>query len=457
MRTGKKICRGGLWMNTHSTGHRPSSFQIILFGFISVILIGGGLLMLPVSSADGMACPLPDAMFTAVSAVCVTGLVVRDTCLAWSPFGQAVILLLIQIGGMGIALVASAVFLVSGRRIGLAQRNTMQDALSAPRVGGIVRFARTIIIVLLASELAGAALLSPVFIRDMGPARGIWAAVFHAVSALCNAGFDLMGEHGAFVSLAPYGADILVNLVIMGLIIWGGLGFLTWTDIGANRLRFRRYSLQSKMIFSMTAVLLLVPAIYFFFGEYAAEPLAQRTLHALFGAVTPRTAGFATADPAGLSDTGRLLTILLMLTGGAPGSTAGGMKVTTVGVLLVSAVMVFLRKKDINLFGRRIGEGTVRTAAALLVSYLLLFLLAGMFISSTENLPILTCLFETASAIGTVGLTLGITPGLSLASKIILMMLMFFGRVGGLTLIFAVIPAMPGGSARLVEEKITVG
>ncbi len=438
-------------------GRKLSSFQIILFGFLLIIFAGALLLTIPAASADGKACPFADALFTAVSAVCVTGLVVRDTAQSWTGFGQAVILALIQIGGMGVVLVASAITIVSGRKIGLAQRNTMQDALSAPHVGGIVRLARFILITLFVSEAIGMLLLAPVFIKDFGIGRGLWMAMFHAISAFCNAGFDLMGSRGAYSSLITYGTSIPVSLVIMGLIIWGGLGFLTWDDIRRNRLRIQRYSLQSRLILVMTALLILFPAVFFFFREFGGEPLKGRILHSLFAAVTPRTAGFSTSDPAAMGETGQMITVMLMLIGGAPGSTAGGMKVTTAGVLLVSGIMVYRRERDINLFGRRIEKETVRTAAALFMIYLLLFLFSGMVISEIEGLPLLTCLFETASAIGTVGLTLGITPQLSLVSKCILMILMYFGRVGGLTLIFAVLPAMRHGNARLIAEKVTVG
>ena len=438
--------------------HRKlSPSQIIIFGFAVIIALGTLLLMLPFSSADRVACPPTDALFTATSAVCVTGLVVRDTWTAWSPFGQAVILLLIQTGGMGVVLVVSAVFLITGRRIGVRQRSTVQDAISAPQSGGIIRLVRLILLVILASEAIGAVLLFPVFAGDFGTAKGIWFSVFHSVSAMCNAGFDLLGERGAFSSLLSYGSDPRVNLVIAGLIIWGGLGFLTWKDIFTKRRKVGRYSLQSRLILRVTFLLIVIPTVLFFCFEFGAEPLGRRLLYSFFTAVTPRTAGFSTIDLNRLSEAGRLLVIFLMLIGGAPGSTAGGMKVTTFAVLMLTAFSVLRQEKDTNILNRRIEEDTIRGALCICAMYLTLFLTAGTVISRIEQLPLLTCLFESASAIGTVGLTLGITPALSTVSRLILTALMYLGRVGGLTLVFAVIPQMRSGDARQIPERVTVG
>lgn len=434
-----------------------SAFQIILFGFAAIILSGTLLLMLPVSSADHVSCPPSDALFTATSAACVTGLVVRDTWSAWSSFGQAVILVLIQTGGMGVVLVVTSIYLLTGRRISLKQRSTMQDSISAPQSGGIIRLSSMILVVLFSAEVLGAILLCPVFSRDFGIGKGIWFAVFHSVSAMCNAGFDLLGERGAYSSLVSYGADPVVNLVIAGLIIWGGLGFLTWRDILSKKTHIGRYTLQSRLILRMTLLLILVPASLFFFLEFTQGTVPQRLMYSFFTAVTPRTAGFSTVDLNQMSESGRMLMILLMLIGGAPGSTAGGMKVTTFGVLILSVLSVFRREKDTNFLNRRIEEDTIRNAMGIFTMYVLLFLSAALVISRIEALPLLTCLFEAASAIGTVGLTLGITPTLTLTSRLILIALMFLGRVGGLTLVFAVIPQMRHGNARRIPEKVTVG
>ncbi len=434
-----------------------SAFQIILFGFAAIILTGSLLLMLPIASADYTSCPPADALFTATSAVCVTGLVVRDTWTCWSGFGQGVILALIQMGGMGVILVVSGVSVLFGRRIGLRERSTVQDSISAPSSGGVIRLALFILKLILISEMIGALLLFPVFAMDYGALKGAWFAVFHSVSAMCNAGFDLMGEHGAYSSLAYYVANPVVNLVIAGLIIWGGLGFLTWKDIFEKRRRTNRYSLQSRLILRMTAFLIIIPTIVFFLVEFRDGSILERGLKSFFCAVTPRTAGFATIDMNVLSEAGQMLVILLMLVGGAPGSTAGGIKVTTLGVLLLSVLAVFRRQKDTDFLNRRIEDETIRNALSVCTMYLFIFLLAGAAISRIENLPLLSCLFESASAIGTVGLSLGITPSLSLASKIILIALMYLGRVGGLTMVYALIPQMHHGNARKIAERVTVG
>lgn len=443
-----------MWAVLHK--RKLSSSQIILFGFAGVILVGTLLLLLPFATRSGQSATFGDALFTATSAVCVTGLIVQDTATYWSGFGQSVILLLIQTGGMGVITVAAAITMASGKKISLMQRSTMQDAISAPQVGGIVRFTGFILKGIFLFELLGALALMTVFIPEYGW-RGIWLAVFHSISAFCNAGFDLMGTNSPYSSLTAYAAHPVVNITIMLLIVIGGIGFLTWQDIRQNGVRIKRYRMQSKVILATTGTLLLIPAVYFFFFEFSAEPIGKRILMSLFQAVTPRTAGFNTADLTALSETGQTLTIGLMLIGGCPGSTAGGMKTTTAAVLIACAVAIFRRRENGRLFGRRISDDTVKNAVTVFLMYISLFLLGGMTISRVENLPILTSLFETASAIGTVGLTLGITPGLHAVSKLILISLMFLGRIGGLTLIFAALSATQNTLSKLPLEKITVG
>ncbi|MGN0999332.1 MAG: TrkH family potassium uptake protein [Faecousia sp.] len=443
-----------MWSSMHK--RRLSSSQIILFGFASVILVGALLLMLPVSSREGIATPFLNCLFTSTSAVCVTGLIVYDTAAHWSIFGQAVILLLIQIGGMGVITVAVAIAMASGRKISLMQRSTMQNAISAPQVGGIVRFTGFILRGTLLFELLGALALMTVFIPEYGP-KGIWLAVFHSISAFCNAGFDLMGTKLPFSSLTGYSSHPVVNITVMLLIVIGGIGFLTWQDIRENGIHLRRYRMQSKVVLSVSGILIVLPALYFFFFEFRDLPMAQRIWGSLFQAVTPRTAGFNTLDLTQLSETGQMITCLLMLTGGSPGSTAGGMKTTTVAVLVACAAAVFYKRENGHFYGRRIADETVKNAATVFLMYLSLFLTGGMIISRVENLPLMTCLFESASAAGTVGLTLGITPGLGTVSKLVLICLMFFGRVGGLTLIFATLPSAKNTLSKLPLEKITVG
>ena len=436
---------------------RISSFQIIILGFAGVILLGALLLMLPVSTRSGVVTPFTDALFTSTSAVCVTGLVVRDTGSYWSTFGQSVIILLIQIGGLGVITVAAAFSLLSGRKISLRQRSTMQDAISAPQVGGIVRLTRFVIIGTFTVELVGALLLMPSLCSQFG-ARGVWMSFFHAISAFCNAGFDLFGQVGAeYVSLTVYASSVPVNTVIMLLIVLGGLGFLTWEDICTHRWRVHRYRMQSKVILATTAILLLFPAVLFFFTEYSAFPLQERILASLFQSATPRTAGFNTTDLAAMSDVSRAVMILLMLVGGAPGSTAGGMKVTTLAVLAANVHSIFRQQESPQLFHRRVDSRIVKSASAVLLLYLTLFLTGGCIISAAEDLPLAVCLYETASAIGTVGLTLGITPQLGQLSHWILILLMFWGRVGGLTLIYAAFAGHNRYHAVYPKENITIG
>lgn len=437
-------------------GKRLTSFQIIILAFAGVILLGTLILMLPLSSRNGQVTSFPDALFTATSAVCVTGLVIHDTATYWSGFGQVVILLMIQIGGMGVITVAASFAMLAGRKISLKQRSTMQEAISAPKVGGIVRLTGFIIKIALSIELLGATVLAPVFCRDFG-LKGLWLALFHSVSAFCNAGFDLMGGREAFSSLTSYAADSVVNITVMLLIVVGGIGFLTWEDIRVNRWHLGKYRMQSKVILCTTAILLVVPAVYFFFGIFGDLPLAQRLLVSLFQSVTPRTAGFNTVDLTAMGEPGQAVILLLMLIGGSPGSTAGGMKTTTVAVLFATVISSFRRQEHPHFFGRRVDDDVVKNAVTVMLMYLVLFLTGGLVISIAEGLPVLTCLFEAASAIGTVGLSLGITAELGTLSRLILIGLMFFGRVGGLTLIFAALAGSRKAKSKLPQEKITVG
>lgn len=435
---------------------KMNPFRIIVLGFAGVVLVGALLLMLPVSSASGEVTPFIDSLFTSTTSVCVTGLVVRDTGTYWSMFGQFIILILIQIGGLGVITVAVFLALLSKRKIGLYQRNIIQEAVAAPHIGGIVKLTNFILKSTFVIEFLGALLLLTVFGREFGPGKGIWMSVFHSISAFCNAGLDLMGTYEPYGSLTRYIDHPFVNLTIISLIIIGGIGFLTWDDIRVHKFSFKRYRMQSKVILCTSALLIVFPAVFFFFFEFGDMPMRQRFLSSLFQAVTPRTAGFNTADLTAMSEAGQLVTIFLMMIGGSPGSTAGGMKTTTFAVLIGCAVAVFRRRDSVQFFGRRICEDVILTVATLLFMYTSLPVTGAVIISMIEGLPMMTCLFETVSAMATVGLSLGITPGLSLFSKIILIILMFFGRVGGLTIIYAA----AGGRAhmgRLPQDKITVG
>lgn len=444
---GEKVCKK----------RRILSFQIIILGFAGVILLGAFLLMLPVSTVDGSYTPFNEALFTSTSAVCVTGLVVQDTGSYWSLFGQVIILTLIQIGGLGVVSVAASFALLSGRRISLMQRSTMQDAISAPQVGGIVRMTRFILRGTFLIEFIGMMIMLPVFCNDYGM-HGIWMSAFHSISAFCNAGFDILGTSDTiYPSLTGYVQNPVINITIMMLIIIGGLGFLTWDDICENKLNIRRYRMQSKVILVTTFLLIVIPALFFFFVDFSNLSLGERIQAALFQSVTPRTAGFNTVNLSLMSSSSLGVMILLMLIGGSPGSTAGGMKTTTFAVLLANAAATFRKKDSAELFGRRIDSNAVKTAATILIMYLALFFGGAIFISLYESIPLSSCLYETASAVATVGLTLGITPQLHIPSQVVLIILMYCGRVGGLTLIYATVSSKNVGNAKLPQESNTIG
>ena len=416
---------------------RLSSFKLIAQGFAGVIVLGALILMLPFSSNTGSVTPFHEALFTSTSAVCVTGLVVQDTGSYWSAFGQAVILLLIQIGGLGVVTVAATFAMLSGRKISLMQRSTMQDAISAPKVGGIDRLPRFIVRGTIQSELIGMEAMLPEF---------------------CNAGLDLLGTtENKYPSLTGYVGEPTINIVIMILIIVGGIGFLTWDDICTNRWHFKKYRMQSKVILVTSVILIIVPAIFFFLFDFTGLPPGEKILASLFQSVTPRTAGFNTADLTAMTESSKANMILLMLVGGSPGSTAGGIKTTTLAVLILNAFSVCRKKNDTEVYGRRLECSAVKSASTIAVIYFLLFFIGGIIISTAEGMPLSACLYETASAVGTVGLTLGVTPQLSVFSQFILIVLMYLGRVGGLTLIYAAISNKNQSGAKLPLEKITVG
>ena len=441
---------------------RITPAQIIILGFLFLITVGTALLMLPVSTSGPGGASFLDALFTATSATCVTGLVVQDTALYWSPFGQAVILVLIQIGGMGVVTMAVAIFIFTGRHISLKQRWVMQESISAPQVGGIVRQTRFILKTALAMEAIGAVLLALRFCPQVG-VKGIWYAVFHSISAFCNAGFDLMGVcSGPCSSLTSYTADSLVNIAIILLIVLGGIGFMTWQDFREHKWHLRAMRLQTKVVLSTTVILLAVGFLYFFLYEFRQPQwqslgTGERFWAALFQTVTPRTAGFNTVDLSQMTPPSQLVTILLMLVGGSPGSTAGGFKTTTLAVLLLTTAAVFRRRDTAHCFGRRLQDEAVHSAMALFVIYLLLAVTGGILICCIDGIPLMGALFESSSAVATVGLSLGYTAGLSAASRLILIFLMYFGRVGGLTVIYAVTVRGTGKVSQFPQERLTVG
>ena len=439
-----------------------SPSRIIPLSFFAMILLGTLLLMLPFATRDGRGADLETALFTATSASCVTGLVLQDTAQYWTLFGQIVILCLIQVGGMGIVTMAVIISIFSGRKIGLKERWVMQESISAPQVGGIVRMTGMILKVTLAVELAGAALLVPSFCRALNGGKGLWYALFHSISAFCNAGFDLMGVREPCSSLTAFTGDPMVNITLVLVILIGGIGFGTWNDVKEHGLRINRYSQQSKIILVTSLILVLGGFSFMFFYEFALPQwaelsLGQRILAALFQTVTPRTAGFNTVDLNAMSGAGKLVMLCLMLIGGAPGSTAGGFKMTTIAVLLLCVRAAYRGRESAEAFGRRIPDQSIRNAAAVFMLYILLFVGVGIAICCIDGVGLMPALFEAASAVATVGLSLGITAQLSTVSHLLLILLMFFGRVGGLTLIYAVSTGDGPTGARLPMGRVTVG
>ena len=442
-------------MNTIRKKH-ISSFHVIIYGFLGAILTGTLLLMLPFSSKCRAITPFYDALFTATSAVCVTGLVVHDTATYWSMFGQFVIMLMIQIGGLGIVTIAVATAMISGKKIGLMQRSTMQESISAPKVGGIVRLTSFILKTTFGIEIFGALCMLPMYLKDFG-IRGIWISLFHSVSAFCNAGFDLMGTREKFSSLVSYSDNLLINIVIMLLIITGGIGFLVWDDIKTNKFHWHKYRMQSKVVLTTTVFLITLPAIYFYFCEFGLLSYKDRILSSLFQAVTPRTAGFNTVHTASLSSGGMFTTIVLMFIGGSPGSTAGGIKTTTVFVIFLYIRSYLLRQKDCIAFKHRMDTEAVKKASIVVFINLLLAVSGSMIIFLAQNLPMPDVLFEVFSACGTVGMSTGVTRQLNDISRIVIIILMFCGRMGSLTFAMSFTERRKTEEIRYPEEQIIVG
>lgn len=409
--------------------------RIVAGSFACIILIGTLLLLLPISTKSGRSVGAMTALFTATSATCVTGLVLADTWRTWSAFGQGVLLILIQLGGLGFMTVATLFSLALGKRIGLSQRLLMVSTLNLNDMDGVVRMVRHALLGTFLLEGAGAVVLSACFIPELGPGRGIWYGIFHSVSAFCNAGFDLMGETAPFYSLAGYADHPVVLFTVMVLIVVGGLGFFVWEDVWGHR-RWRDFSLYTKIVLTMTGVLIAGGAVFYFLAEchnpatLGPMPVWEKALNALFQSVTMRTAGFNTIDQAGLKDSSQVLSILLMLVGGSSGSTAGGLKTATVAVLLLSVRAGLRGTPEVTLRGRTVSHARVMNAVTLALTAVLLFLSASMALSLAEALPFLPCAYEVASAMGTVGVTTGLTPGLSQFGRLLIIVLMYTGRVG---------------------------
>lgn len=415
-----------------------SPARLIALGFALVILSGAGLLMLPFAS-KGTSASFLDALFTSTSATCVTGLIVRDTFTGWTAFGQAVLLCLIQLGGLGFMTVITLISFALGKRLGLYDRKVLMQSAGNITLSGVGGLIRRIVPFTFAFELLGAGLLALHFVPDFGWGRGLWFSLFHSVSAFCNAGFDLMGVRAPFSSLTAYRTDPIVVLTVSVLIIVGGLGFLVWRDLARNGLHWSGYQLHTKLVLTTTACLLLGGWLLFLLFERNASmadlPFEERLLAALFQSVTPRTAGFNTVELNALSEAGNLLTNVLMLIGGSPGSTAGGMKTTTVTVLLLSAIASARGRTRVHAFHYSIDRDTLRQACSVLCVYLGLAIAACLALCALDPITLKQAMFEVNSAVATVGLTLGITPTLSVAGQVILILLMYAGRIGALTFV----------------------
>ncbi len=437
-----------------------SPLQILSAGFAAVILLGALLLMLPFSCRDGTQIAFLEALFTATSATCVTGLAVFDTYSQFTLFGQIVLLCLIQIGGLGFMTLGIFLSMALGRRIGLRERWLMKESISALKVGGIIRLVRRAVYGTLLVELTGALLLAFRFCPDYGLFRGLWFSVFHSVSAFCNAGFDLLGIVSPGTSLAIYADDLLVNLVIAALIILGGLGFIVWDDIIDQRWHLRRYRLQTKIVLSVTAILIAAGTLGFYLVEgqraFSGLSCGERLLAAFFQSVTPRTAGFCTVDMAGLSEGGAMLTMVLMLIGASPGSTGGGIKTTTFFVMLFSLGAFLRSREDINVFRRRIGDQAVRRAFHNTALYTMAAVI-GAGIIALQGIDGDKAMFEALSAIGTVGLSQGVTPQLNAPSQMAVILLMYVGRLGSLSVLMAITDRRVKTKISNVEEKIIIG
>ncbi|MBE6024685.1 MAG: Trk family potassium uptake protein [Cellulosilyticum sp.] len=451
--------------------------QILVGGFFVVILMASIILMLPISSRSGEMTPFVDSLFTATSAVCVTGLVVVNTLAHWSTFGKIVILCCIQIGGLGFMSLVSMLFIALGRKITLKNRLIMQEALNFDTTAGVVRFTKKIVQGTLIVEGIGALLLAFVFIPEFGWVKGISYSIFHSISAFCNAGFDLIGEN----SLTPYVGNGLVNLVIMGLIILSGLGFSVWIDTYRMfetkhkapkhytwKQAFGKLTLHTKLVWIITGILLVTGFLVIFLFEYTNPntlgtlTFKEKIYAALFQSVSPRTAGFNTIPLADLTDTSKLYTIMLMFIGGSPAGTAGGIKTVTMGVLVLCAYNTIKGNEQVVVFKKRIPFDIItRALTIVMISFIVIAVVVGI-LSMTEDFTFMEILFETVSAFATVGTTLGITAGLSLIGKITIIILMFIGRLGPITMAVALMVRRRDqeknkADIQYPEEKVMVG
>lgn len=440
--------------------YRFSSLQILVIGFAILIGIGAALLSLPISNRSGVGLSLIDSLFTSTSATCVTGLVVLDTYTQFSLFGQVVILTLIQIGGLGFMMMAVMFSMFMGRRIGLRERAIMMESVSALKLGGIVRMARKVLVITAIFELSGAAILATQFCPQFGVLPGIWCSIFHSISAFCNAGFDIMGRMTPFTSMTSYAGNFTINITLMILIVVGGIGFFVWDDVTNKTWHFSKYQLHTKIMLSATLFLIVISTVLFYFLEknhaLTHMSVGQQILASLFHSITPRTAGFNTIPITSLSEGSTLLSMVLMMVGAGPGSTGGGLKVTTIAVIFLAVVARARSREDLNIFGRRLEDSALKRASTSAGLYLSLSFLGAIIICS-QGFTVKDSLFETLSAIGTVGLSTGITPNLPVLSQIVITLLMYAGRVGSLSVAMAVAERKNKAQLKNITEKIIIG
>jgi len=434
--------------------------QVLAIGFALVILIGGIILSLPFSSLDGNYTNFLDSLFTSTSAVCVTGLVTIDTGTHWNVFGKVIIMLLIETGGLGFMSITIFIAILLGKKITLKDRLIMQEAMNTFNIQGLVKMVQYVLAFTLSVQILGAILLATQFIPQFGWKTGMFFSIFHSVSAFCNAGFDLFGNYASLVS---YSSNAVVLLTISGLIIIGGLGFTVSLEI-FNYRKAKRFSTHSKMVICITLVLIIFGALFMLLVEYRnLETLANMTfrdkvLNAFFASVTPRTAGFNSISTDGMTMAGKLMTIILMFIGGASGSTAGGLKVTTFGVLAFTLISALKGREDTEAFGRRFSKETVYKAFTLLCISMLLVITVTTILTITEpDKLFIDLLYEATSAFATVGLTAGVTQSIGSISKVVLIITMYLGRVGALTVILAIINKKKKNGIRYPEAKILIG
>jgi len=441
--------------------------RIIFFGFMLLILVGALLLMLPICHKDTEQVSFLDALFTATSASCVTGLVVKDTNTAWTSLGKGIILTLIQIGGLGVMSVFTLLVLITKRHISLKERLTLQESTNSFTLSGSFRLFLKILIVTLSFELIGAIILFSQFKPLFGVKDGIIKSIFHSVSAFCNAGFDIFGtETYKFQSLALLSNNPVILLTLSALIVIGGLGFVVWRDIWHNKFNFKRYSLHSKVVILATILLITCGALLFYLLEnnnvntIAPMTTIDKITNCIFQAITPRTAGFYSIDPGKMTQESNFITIILMLIGAAPGSTGGGIKVTTVSVLLLASIFFIMGREDVQIMKNTVPQNIIYKAVCIfMLALLLLFIGTSIILADNPNLDFLDVLYETSSALSTCGLSTGITPTLNPLSKVVLILLMFLGRLGPLTAVIAFSHKQMTGTApyRYSDGKIAVG